>query len=145
MALVVDPKDNMTVLGCVTLEDVLEQLLEVEMFDGTFPPPLDYKTVFPNFQYRYEAINLFVIAETDLGGHLGGVTIVDESQRLKALAVAVSPVTLRASQSHLSASGLSSSSSNITLTSPDSANELLSNNDSTFTDTDAEDLRPLMH
>uniref|UniRef100_A0A6B2L7I0 CNNM transmembrane domain-containing protein n=1 Tax=Arcella intermedia TaxID=1963864 RepID=A0A6B2L7I0_9EUKA len=33
MALVLDPQDNLTVKGVVTLEDVIEQLLESEIFD----------------------------------------------------------------------------------------------------------------
>lgn len=34
----VDPVDNLSVLGVVTLEDVIEQLLESEIYDGTSPP-----------------------------------------------------------------------------------------------------------
>lgn len=34
MALVLDPSDNLTVLGIITLEDVLETLLESEIYDG---------------------------------------------------------------------------------------------------------------
>jgi len=33
MALVLDPSDNLSVKGVVTLEDVIEQLLELEIFD----------------------------------------------------------------------------------------------------------------
>lgn len=33
MALVLDPTDSVTVLGVVTLEDVLEQLFEYEIYD----------------------------------------------------------------------------------------------------------------
>ena len=32
MALVLDPKDNTTVLGILTLEDLLEELLEIDLY-----------------------------------------------------------------------------------------------------------------
>jgi len=43
MAIVLDAKDNLTVLGVVTLEDVIEELLEAEVWDEKDIPNIPHR------------------------------------------------------------------------------------------------------